>query len=78
MTAQLQPVIIQPGAGQELHAFGNTLSVFLSGEQTNGILSVTSELIAPGGGPPQGGCALLSQRRHDARPSLDHHDSIRL
>ena len=52
MTAQSKPIIVQPGQAQKLHAFGNILSVFLGGEQTNGILSVTSELIAPGGGPP--------------------------
>ena len=48
MTAQLTPIIVQPGQAQELHAFGNTLSVFLSGEHTNGTLSVTSEWIPPG------------------------------
>ena len=52
MAPQPKPVIVQPGTGRELHAFGNTLSVILTGEQTNGILSVTSELTPPGGGPP--------------------------
>lgn len=52
MDAQLDPLIIQPGAGKELRAFGNVLSVLLSGEYTNGTLSVMSEVTPPGGGPP--------------------------
>jgi len=52
MNTQSKAIIVQPGTGKELHAFGNTLSVIFGGEQTNGILSVTSELTPPGGGPP--------------------------
>ena len=52
MNTQSRAIIVQPGMGKELHAFGNTLSVIFSGEQTNGLLSVTSELTPPGGGPP--------------------------
>ena len=52
MNASPQPLIIQPGAGKELRAFGNVLSVMLSGEQTGGLLAVMIELTPPGGGPP--------------------------
>jgi len=52
MTGQDRPLIVQPGAGPELQAFGNTLSVLLSGEQTNQVLSVMIETTPPGGGPP--------------------------
>jgi mannose-6-phosphate isomerase-like protein (cupin superfamily) len=45
-------IIVQPGAGKDLRAFGNTLSVMLGGEQTGGAFSVMSELAPPGGGPP--------------------------
>lgn len=47
-----EPIICQPGSATQLHAFGNVLSVLLSGEQTGGAFSVTSELTPPGGGPP--------------------------
>ena len=49
MAEQSTPIIVQPGMGKELHAFGNVLSVMLSGGQTRGILSVMSELIPPDG-----------------------------
>ena len=52
MTTHEQPVIVQHGAGTDLQAFGNTLSVLLSGEQTNGTLAVMMEETPPGGGPP--------------------------
>lgn len=52
MSTFSQPLIIQPGAGYDLHAFGNVLSVMLDGEQTNGLLSIMTELTPPGGGPP--------------------------
>ena len=45
-------IIRQPGSGQDLHAFGNVLTVMLGGEQTGGKLTVTSEWTPPGGGPP--------------------------
>lgn len=52
MSPQSNPIITQPGTGQDLHAFGNVLSVMLSGEQTSGLISVMSESTPPGGGPP--------------------------
>ncbi len=51
MSTLLKPIIVPPGTGKELHAFGNTLSVILSGAQTNGKFAVTSEVTPPGGGP---------------------------
>ncbi len=52
MSAQPKPFIAQPGAGEDLQAFGNILTVMLSGEQTAGTISVMSECTPPGGGPP--------------------------
>jgi len=52
MKPSANSIIVQPGAGKDLHAFGNTLSVMLNGEQTGGAFSVMSELTPPGGGPP--------------------------
>jgi quercetin dioxygenase-like cupin family protein len=52
MNAQPKPIIVQPGNGQELNDFGNTLSVILAGEQTGGTLALALEVTPPGGGPP--------------------------
>ena len=52
MQNRAQPLIIQPGTGKDLNAFGNVLSVMLSGEQTGGTISIMSELTPPGAGPP--------------------------
>lgn len=52
MKPSFSPLVVQPGAGQDLHAFGNTLSVILSGEQTGGALALMLETTPPGGGPP--------------------------
>ena len=52
MPTQPKPLIVQSGAGEDLHAFGNVLTVILSGEQTSGTISVMSECTPPGGGPP--------------------------
>ncbi|HEY9076289.1 MAG TPA: cupin domain-containing protein [Anaerolineaceae bacterium] len=52
MENQNVPIIVQPGAGKDLHAFGNVLSVLIGGEQTGGSLAVMSEATPPGGGPP--------------------------
>lgn len=45
-------VIVQPGTAKELHAFGDTLTVLLGGEQTGGALTVMFDITPPGGGPP--------------------------
>jgi quercetin dioxygenase-like cupin family protein len=52
MKTQLKPTIVQPGMGQELHAFGDVLTVLLGGDQTGGTLTVMSDVTPPGGGPP--------------------------
>lgn len=38
LNPQAHASLIQPGTTQELHAFGDTLTVLLSGEQTGGTL----------------------------------------
>ena len=48
----LAPIIVQPGAGKDLHAFGDILTVMLGGEQTGNQLSVLFGMTPPGGGPP--------------------------
>lgn len=52
MDTRLEPIIVQPGAGKNLFAYGNVLSVMLAGEQTGEALSVMLEQTPPGGGPP--------------------------
>lgn len=51
-TNNLAPVIVQPGEGKELHAFGNVMSVMLGGKQTGNSLTICAEVTPPGGGPP--------------------------
>jgi quercetin dioxygenase-like cupin family protein len=52
MNTLSKPIIVQPGAGNELHAFGDVLSVLLGGDQTGGTLSVMLDVTPPGAGPP--------------------------
>jgi len=52
MKTTLTPTVVPPGAGKDLQAFGNTLSVMLGGAQTGNQLSVMLEVTPPGGGPP--------------------------
>ena len=52
MNAHLKPTITQPGTGNDLHAFGDVLSVMITGEQTGGTLTVMFDETPPGGGPP--------------------------
>lgn len=52
MNTQAKPIIMQPGMGKELSAFGNVLTVMLAGEQTGETIMVASEWTSPGGGPP--------------------------
>ena len=52
MNTPSKPMIVQPGAGQDLHAFGHVLSVMLGGEHTNSNLTVMFDVAPPGGGPP--------------------------
>ena len=48
----LSPIIVQPGAGKDLRAFGDIMTVMLGGEQTGNQLSVLFDVTPPGGGPP--------------------------
>jgi len=52
METPVQSIIVQPGAGRDLHAFGDVLSVMLGGEQTGGRLTVMFDTTPPGGSPP--------------------------
>jgi quercetin dioxygenase-like cupin family protein len=52
MKSTLTPTIVQPGMGKELHAFGDVLTVMLTGSQTGNQLAVMYEETPPGGGPP--------------------------
>ncbi len=52
MNMPVKPIIQQPGTGQYLHAFGNTLSVMLGAKQTSNSISIMMETTLPGGGPP--------------------------
>lgn len=45
-------IMVQPGSVPELHAYGDVLSVLLSGEQTGNTLTVMFDVTPPGGGPP--------------------------
>jgi len=48
----LPPVIAIPGSGKVLSAFGDEVTVLLSGEQTGGAFVMVQILTPPGGGPP--------------------------
>jgi quercetin dioxygenase-like cupin family protein len=45
-------VIVAPGEGKVLHAFGEEVTILLDGEQTGGRLTLWLETTPPGGGPP--------------------------
>ncbi len=45
-------IIVGPGEGRVLDAFGDKLQIKLSGEETNGLLAVGFNAIPPGHGPP--------------------------
>jgi quercetin dioxygenase-like cupin family protein len=46
------PTITQPGEGKVLTAFGDEVTVLLSGEQTGGAFTMAQVITPPGGGPP--------------------------
>lgn len=52
MNTMTKPLILQPGMGTDLPAFGNVLSIRLRGEQTGNMISIMLETMPPGGGPP--------------------------
>ncbi|HEX5387120.1 MAG TPA: cupin domain-containing protein [Gemmatimonadales bacterium] len=49
---QTQPIVVQPGEGRDLHAFGDVISVMLGGAETNQKLTVMFDTTPPGAGPP--------------------------
>jgi quercetin dioxygenase-like cupin family protein len=50
--AELSAVLVETGAGQVLHAFGEKVIIHLGGKETGGALSLWTEITPPGGGPP--------------------------
>jgi quercetin dioxygenase-like cupin family protein len=46
------PIISRQQDAKTLHAFGDTMTLLLSGEQTNNLFSLWIETVPPGGGPP--------------------------
>lgn len=57
----LAPVIVQPGTGRTLHAFGEAVTLLLDGQQTGGQFTAFLEVTPPGGGPPPH----LHEREHE-------------
>lgn len=51
-TKPREAVIVAPGEGERLEAFGDTIEVKLSGAQTGGALAAGLASTPPGGGPP--------------------------
>ena len=45
-------IIIQPGEGRILHAFGEEIMILLEGDQTGGRMTMWLETTPPQGGPP--------------------------
>ena len=45
-------IVVAPGEGQVLRAFGEEVTILLTGEQTGGRLTMWLETTPPGGGPP--------------------------
>lgn len=45
-------IVVDPGAGRVLRAFGEEVTILLDGEQTGGRLTLWLETTPPGGGPP--------------------------
>ena len=48
----IPPVIVPFADAKTYHAFGDTASFLLTGEQTGGRYTMSVNVIAPGGGPP--------------------------
>jgi mannose-6-phosphate isomerase-like protein (cupin superfamily) len=49
---KLAPCIVPPGAGKVLRAFGEEITIHLSGADTGGQFTMWTEITPPGGGPP--------------------------
>lgn len=52
VSAAPMPIMIRADEGPVLNAFGDTIQVKLSGEQTQNSLAVVLDTTPPGGGPP--------------------------
>jgi quercetin dioxygenase-like cupin family protein len=51
-TENLSLVVLQPDQGKAIHVLGDTLSVKVTGAQTDGAMTVIQEASPPQGGPP--------------------------
>jgi quercetin dioxygenase-like cupin family protein len=47
-----QPIILAPGTGRKITAFGDEIIVHLDGTQTGGQFTMFTSFVPPGGGPP--------------------------
>jgi quercetin dioxygenase-like cupin family protein len=52
MKNELSPVLLQPGSGRVLRAFGEEVTLLLGPEHTGGTFTAFLEVTPPGGGPP--------------------------
>ncbi len=52
MSEMLPPIIVPPGGGDTIRAFGDEVRMHLSADQTGGSLSLWTLIVQPGGGPP--------------------------
>lgn len=48
----LKPVVVEPNDGPVLRAFGDTIQMKLSGEDSDGRIAVGLGIVEPGSGPP--------------------------
>lgn len=46
------PVILPPGSGQVIQAFGDEVTIHLGGKETGGKFTMFTTVTMPGGGPP--------------------------
>lgn len=51
-TTEIRPLLIPAGTGKVMRAFGDEITVHLSGAQTGGRFTMFTDVTAPGGGPP--------------------------
>lgn len=51
-STNLQPLLIPPGAGDVLNAFGDEITVKINGAQSGGAFTLVEAVTQPGGGPP--------------------------
>src|SRR5512134_1294568 len=48
----MRPIIVRPGEGREVSAFGDTIVFKLVGDQTGNEVTIGQAVTPPGGGPP--------------------------